>query len=515
MSAPPLAFGPFILDMDRGTLSREGRRLSVGHKGLLLLHALLQSSGKPVDKASLMDVAWPGIAVEESNLSVQIAALRKLLGPTEDGGEWIATVPRIGYRFAGSTGRVSAAGGPSDRNEPVAEQRPSIAVLPFSMATDGADKEYIADGITEDIITALARFRWFRVTARSSSFAYKGKSMDVRQIARQLGVRYVLEGTVRHSTPRQRISTRLIDATTGSHLWAERYDVEMTEIFAIQDEIAERVAGAIEPELLKTESRPATTRHTGNATAWDFVRQGTWHFHKITAEGHLAARNLFRQACATDPDLPESHIWLARVSAGIVGYGWSSSPATDLREGMQAAAKAIYLDGKDPYAHYSFAIVSAYADAPSQAALAAERAIELSPSFALGHLVLGMARLYGGQAADAIEPLEHGLRLNPNDPQNFVWYNLLAFAKLFSSHPQQALTDATKALAIRPTWRPSLETLICCKIALGRLDEADRCATRHAELEKPAGDIFGPFRRLNPAWQCQIVDALSKVGIRQ
>ena len=513
-----LAFGPFVLDMDRGALLRDGRTLTIGHKALLLLHALLQSPGNPLGKASLMDAAWPGTAVEESNLSVQIAALRKLLGATEDGGQWIATVPRVGYRFAGPvTANLRSAADelPAAATTAVPEQRPSIAVLPFSITTGGADKEYLADGITDDIITALARFRWFRVIARNSSFVYKGRSVDVRQIARDLGVRYVLEGSVRHSPTRVRLSTRLIEATSGSHLWAERYDLEMAEMFAIQDEIAERVAGAIEPELLNTESISATTRHTGNMTAWDLVRQGTWHFHKVTKEGHLAARNLFRQACATDSDLPESHIWLARVSAGIAGYGWSNAPATDLKEGMEAAAKAIYLDAKDPYAHYAFAIVSAYADAPAQSTLAAEKAIELSPSFALGHLVLGMARLYGGHAADASGPLAHGLRLNPNDPQNFVWYNLLSLAELFSGHPEPALVSATKAVAVRPTWRPSLETLICCNVALNQLDEARRCAARHGELEKPAGDIFAPLRRLNPSWQKQVSDALLDVGIHE
>jgi TolB-like protein len=518
MSKQSLAFGPFVLDMDRGALLRDGRNLSIGHKALLLLHALLQSAGRPLDKASLMEAAWPGTAVDESNLSVQIAALRKLLGATQDGGEWIATVPRVGYRFAGPLTATQLSAG--DTLPPVTAtgattRRPSIAVLPFSITTDGADKEYLADGITDDIITALARFRWFRVAARNSSFVYKGRSVDVRQIARELGVHYVLEGSLRHSPPRLRLSTRLIDAATGSHLWADRYDLEIAEMFAIQDEIAERVVGAIEPELLKTESMPATTRHTGNMTAWDLVRQGTWHFHKVTKEGHVRARDLFRQACTTDPDLPESHIWLARVSAGIAGYGWSDAPTVDLKEGMQAAAKAIYLDAKDPYAHYAFAIVSAYADAPAQAVLAAEKAIELSPSFALGHLVLGMARLYGGLAADAVDPLVHGLRLNPHDPQNFVWYNLLAFAQLFSGDPEQALISATKGLSVRPTWRPSLETLICCNVALDRRDEARRCATRYAELDGPAGDIFAPLRRLNPCWRKQVSDALLTVGIHE
>ncbi len=306
-------FGPFMLDMDRGMLSRQGRPVAVGQKGLLLLQAFLRSPGKILDKASLMDAAWLGVAVEESNLSVQIAALRKLLGTAHDGSEWITTVPRVGYRFAGPVAPQTAA---AERAEGNAQPRPSIAVLPFAMIGE-SDKEYLADGLTEDIITALSRFRWFRVIGRSSAFTFKGKQMDVLQAARELGARYVLHGSVRQSALRLRITAQFIDASDGSNVWAERYDLEMADVFAIQDEIAERVAGAIEPELLKTESHLAAMRHTGNMTAWDLVRQGMWHFHKLTREGHLAARTLFRRACAIDPDLPESHIWLGRVSAGI------------------------------------------------------------------------------------------------------------------------------------------------------------------------------------------------------
>jgi TolB-like protein len=501
-----LAFGPFTLDPARETLSRDGRPVSVGHKGLLLLQALLRAPGQAVEKASLMDAAWPGLAVEDSNLSVQIAALRKLLGTSDDGHQWIATVPRVGYRFVGSvdSAKDAATAAPSP-----AQPRPSIVVLPFSLTGDGS-RQYLADGITEDIITSLARFRWFRVAARNSSFALKDRLPDIRQIARELGARYVLEGSIRHAAPQLRISVQLIDAVDGHHVWAERYDLQMADAFAIQDEIAERVAGAIEPELLKTESRLAVTRHTGNMTAWDLVRQGTWHFHRITREGHVTARELFRQACAADQQLPESHIWLARVSAGIVAYGWSGDRSADIAEGLRAAAQAVMLDAKDPYAHYSLAIVSGYGNAPKQAIRSAEKAIELSPSFALGHLVLGMARLFDGQARAAVGPLEHGIMLNAHDPQNFAWHNLLAYAHLFAGEADAAIASASNALKVRPTWRPIFETLVCCYATIGRPDEARRFAREAERLESPAGDALAPLRELNPEWSRQIAALLAR-----
>ena len=504
------AFGPFVLDVDRGTLLREGRPIAVGHKGLLLLQALLQAPGQVVTKAELMDAAWPDTAIEESNLSVQIAALRKLLAPSPDGGAWIATVPRGGYRFAGSV-NIPDAVVPSAAQLIGLPHRPSIAVLPFTNVSGNKDQEYLADGITEDIITALTRFRWFRVIARNSSFAYKGKSVQAQHIARELGVRYLLEGSVRKSEQQVRVSVQLIDATSANHIWAERYDLQLTEAFAIQDAIAERVAGAIEPELLKTESLP-TGRHTGNMTAWDLVRQGTWHFHHICRDTHLRARQLFREACKNDPELVEAHIWLARVSAGVVAYGWSDKPAGDVKEGLDAALKAIHLDEKNPYSHYALAICSAYADAPEQAILAAEKTVEISPSFALGHLVLGMAHLFGGHTREASASLEHGLTLNAYDPQNFVWYGLLALAHLFAGNAEAALAAAVRAQKIRPTWQPTLETLACCYTSLDRVEEAQRCIAQARRLEKPAGDILAPLGARNPQWTEQMTGMLHKAG---
>src|SRR5215510_12828696 len=309
--ATKIAFGSFVLDVDRGTLVRRGRPIALSSKGLQLLLTLLRAPGQVLSKADLMRAAWSDAAVEESNLSVQIAALRKQLGPTTDGGDWIATIPRVGYRFVGLSAIEPMEGiGEPKVSGTEREHRPSIAALPFDNLSGDKEQEYLADGITEDIITALTRFRWLFVIARNSSFAYKHKSLGAKQIAQELGVEYLIEGSVRKSGQQIRISAQLVEATSSKHIWAERYDLELTEVFAIQDEIAERVAGAIEPELLRTEGAQAAARHTGNITAWDLVRRGTWHFHQVTRENHLKARELFRQACKLDPELPEAHLWL-------------------------------------------------------------------------------------------------------------------------------------------------------------------------------------------------------------
>ena len=492
-------FGPFFLDPERGSLTRESRPVAVGHKGFLLLNALVQQPGTVVTKSQLIQAAWPDLAVEDSNLSVQIAALRKLLGPQSDGSDWITTVSRVGYRFAGAVQELSAA---TDRvpaaKEPLEPRpRPSIAILPFA-SLSGPEQEYLADGISEDIIIALTRFRWFRVIGRNSSFAYKGRSIAADQIAHELDVRYVLNGSVRRSPQQIRISVQLSDAASGGNVWAERYDVAMTEAFAVQDAIAERIVGAVEPEMLKAESLPGSSRHSGNVTAWELVRQGTWQFHQIVHHSHLSARELFRKACAIDPYLAEGPIWLARVSAGLVAYGWSDNPSQDIMEGLDAALKAIRLDDKNPYSHYALAICSAYGNAPEQAVLAGEKAIELAPSFALGHLVLGMAHLFRGSAAEAIPPLQHGLTLNVHGPQNFVWYDLLALAHLIEGDAASALEAATRSRKVRPSWRPTYEILAVCCAELGQDDQMQACVQAISSLDVPPGDALQPVRRKHP-----------------
>lgn len=503
-------FGPFTFDADRATLSRDGRRLDAGHRALGILHALLNANGHAVTKAQLIDFAWPGAVVEQSNLSVQIAALRKLLGPTAGGEDWIATVARIGYRFAESITVAEAAEDSTTESAPV---QPSVAVLPFDNLSGEADKEYFVDGITEDIIAGLSRFRWFFVIARNAAFAFKHKTPE--DVAQALAVRYVLAGSVRKSGNRIRISAELVDARSATTLWADRYDLEFGELFSVQDRITEQVVGAIEPQLLKSESALAIARRRGvrDMTGWDLVHQGTWFFHRITRPTHLRARELFREARNADPQLPEAYAWLGRVSAGIVAYGWSENEAADLREGIEAALKAVQLDEKNPYSHYALAITSVFASEFDQAIRAAEKAVELSPGFALGHLVLGMARLYSGDALRAVGCLERGLQLNPHDPQNFVWHNVLATALLLQRKLDSAIQQATNALKVRPNWRPAMTTTLCCYQAMGQNSGVRECIERLSQCEASA-DALGPLWRTNGRWREEMTSLLGQAGWR-
>ena len=494
------AFGPFMLDVARGTLTRDGSALAIGQRGLRILQALLDARGEVVGKAELMQHAWPGLVVEDSNVSVQVAALRKLLGPARDDGEWIVTVPRAGYRLLGAVAVEDTSLAPLDTHPSQRGGPPSLAVLPFTNLSDDPSRDYFADGVTEDIIAALTRFRWFSVVGRNASHVYKVRRADASTTARELGVRYLLEGAVRQAANRVRISAQLCDAMAGHCLWADHYDFDMVDVFVVQDTITQQVAGAIEPELLKSEGGFAARRHSGSVSAWDLVAQGAWYFHHVTEPTHLAARELFRQARLADPESTQAHLWLGRVNAGLVAYGWSKAPAVDLQEGLEAALRAVGLDDESPYAHYSLAIVSVYMESFERATRAAEKAIELSPCFALGHLVSGMSHLFSGRARPAIESLLRGLALNRRDPQNFIWYHLLALAQLFDGNVEAGLQSAVAALKLRPAWRSSAQAAAACCAALERIDEARQWHRHLLTLPVASGDAMQPLWRRNPHW---------------
>jgi TolB-like protein len=505
------AFGPFLLDSARGTLTRDGAALAVGQRGLRILQALLEAGGQPVPKAELMRFAWPGLVVEDSNLSVQVTALRKLLDtPARAGADWIVTVQRLGYRLPDVAAVEETQLAPLDHGGPPDPGgRPGIAVLPFTHAEDDPAQEYVADGVTEALITALTRFRWFTVTGRNASHVYKLRPAD-GGIAAELGVRYLVEGSVRKSGAQVRISVRLVEAPGGACLWAEQYDVGDVALFEVQDRIVQQVAGAIEPELLKS-SGHLVARRGGSMSAWDLVAQGSWLFHHVTRPTHLKARERFRQASRIDPELAEARLWLGRVNAGLVAYGWSDDPAADLREGRAAALEAVQLDEKNPYAHYALAIVSNYADDFALALRSADKAIEISPSFALGHLVHGMAALFAGEAARAARSLDQGLKLNRYDPQNFVWYTLQALALLFDERSEAALEHAVAALKVRPTWRPALRVAAAASAALGRDAAAADWLRQWSQMTAGSSDALQPLWRGHPRWNERIEQLLQPV----
>jgi adenylate cyclase len=378
--------------------------------------------------------------------------------------------------------------------------RPSIAVLPLENMSNDADQEYFADGITEDLILALTRSRWLSVMARNSAFSLKGEGLSGVEAGRKLGVQYVLAGGVRRSGSRLRVSVQLQDTSTGSTLWAHRFDSEMADIFALQDEIVSAVAGEIEPELLKHEGERGLAR-SGSLNAWDLVRRAMWEFHKFKPESHQRACELCRQALEAEPNSPDPYIWFARACAGLAAYGWVDEPGARLREGMSAARKAVELDDKNPYAHYALAITHLYDRDFETAFRAAQYAKALNPSFALAHLVLGATALHLGRIDEAITSLEYGLRNSPFDPQGFVWFFFLALAQFESGDIDGSLDAVGHALDLRPGWAPACKIKAACWRAQGRVEQA-REILDHIAAQAPGADLNALI--LNPEWVTKI-----------
>jgi TolB-like protein/class 3 adenylate cyclase len=358
--------------------------------------------------------------------------------------------------------------------------KPSIAVLPFVNMSGDREQEYFADGVTEDIITALSHYRWFFVIARNSTFAYKGRALDVKQIARELGVRYVLEGSVRRSASRVRATAQLVDAETGTHLWAERFDRDFSDVFALQDEITQSVVAAIEPEMLLVEGKRATRKNVASLDAFDNCMRGIWHFQQFARDENRVAEGLLRRAIDLDPNLALAHSYLTRTLNNRVWLGWSEDVDKDIADEFAAASRAVALDERDPYSHYALSQAAMLTLHHEQSVAAAQRAIDLSPNFALGYFALGHIRIYVGRSSEAIDPLLRCLRLNPSDRQSEVYLGMTALAQYHIGNFEDSSEHCRRALRVRPH-RWILRILLA---ALGQLDRREEAAAALAELEE-------------------------------
>ena len=299
VSVDVFLFEAFRFDRRAGTLFRQDEArlvpVRIGSRALAVLDILVAHRGDLVSKEEIMDAVWPRTAVEENNLTVQISALRRILDRGRAGGSCIQTIAGRGYRFAEAVSRPTPA---ATRSLP---DKPSIAVLPFQNISGELEQQYFVDGMVEEIITALSRIRWLLVIARNSSFTYKGQAIDVKQVGRELGVRYVLEGSVRKAGQRVRIAAQLIDATTGAHLWADRFDGSLEEIFKLQDEVASGVAGVIEPALQAAEAARSVSRPTTELSAYDLYLRALAHSLAYEKEQFARALELLAQALERDP----------------------------------------------------------------------------------------------------------------------------------------------------------------------------------------------------------------------
>jgi len=350
--------------------------------------------------------------------------------------------------------------------------RPAIAVLAFDNLSGDREQEYFADGIAEDLITRLSAFRLFPVIARNSSFAYKGKSVDVKRVSQELGVRYVVEGSVRKAGEQIRISAQLIDATSGHHVWAERYDRELRDIFALQDEIIETIIGSLVPTLGRAERYRAARQAPQNLHAWDCVQRGWWHVYQSTKDDAAEARSLFQKAKELDPHFSLAFSGLAISHLQQLGYQWSERPAQSLADGLQAAEKSVALDEGEPQSQVALGLACTSAGHYERAVVAFERTIELNPSYAAAYWGLGRALCYLDRPDEGVGMIEKAIRLSPHDPAMHEFLFDLGVAHFLAGRYEEATAWEKRSLQSRPGQPGAYRVLAASYGHLGRIEEA-------------------------------------------
>ena len=509
-------FGQFRLDPEAGILYRGTEPTMLGQRAVALLRLLLENAGIPVSKDSLVEAGWGGLAVADNNLTVQIAALRRVLAEAAGAESWIETLPRRGYRYVGPavvTNVADASATARAASAPTLPEKPSVAVLPFSNLSGDPQQEYFADGMVDDIITGLARINWLFVIARNSTFSYKGRAVDVKQVGRELGVRYVLEGSVRKAGRNVRVTGQMIDASTGVHVWAERYDRSSEDIFALQDEIALSAVGAIAPSVRKAEIERVRRKRPESLDAYDLVLQAQPDVDTGMPEQVTRALALLERAIALEPAYALAH-----------GNAAMCHHCLFLRAGLQEVnrtasirhARSAIVHGQDDALALTWAGFSIGMDAHDRAAAftALEAALAISPSSALTYILGSVILGWGGEAERAIEWSERGMRLSPFDSWAWAAFDAQAMSHLLRGRYEEACRAAYRSVQTNPAHSITYVQLAAALAKLGRLDEARAAATRVLELQ-PAFRYSRQFAGVNcaPALAETLGGALRAAGL--
>ncbi|HJU15003.1 MAG TPA: winged helix-turn-helix domain-containing tetratricopeptide repeat protein [Stellaceae bacterium] len=489
-----LIFGGFRLDRQglfRLGRAEDGEPVALGSRALDLFRLLAERDGEVVSKDAIMAAVWPGIAVAESNLTVQVASLRRVLDRNRTQGSCIQTVPGRGYRLAAAIIRPDhAVPAPP---APAPADRPSIAVLPFRNLNGDPEQQFVADGIAEEIVTALSRIRWLSVLAHDASFAYEGKLIDVKQVGRDLGVRYVLEGSLRKSGGRVRIAGRLVDTASGAYVWADGFDGTLDNIFDLQDEVASRVAGGVEPALQAAEAARSASRSTEDLTAYDLYLRASAMYLSSARQTPEALR-LLEKAVARDPYYGSALAWAAACCHRLLLTNRSGDRAADHRKAVEFARRALEVAGDDPgiLANVAGTLASLDEDISAMAALA-DRALVLNPSYARGWKISGTIRLWGGEPDTAIEHVETALRLSPRarvGPSLGVIGTALVASRRFG----EAVPKLLLAIQEDPSHPTAYRWLAACYAHMGRLDDARKIIARLLAITPVVVPDAGHFR---------------------
>jgi len=490
-----LSFGDYEIDLKRRELRRAKRPIHVEPQVFDLLVYLVRNRNRVVSKHDLIASVWDGRTVSDSTFTSRINAARKAIGDSGVDQKLIRTVPRKGFRFVAvaneQSNRVDSVGTPADQihDQPPAAlplpDRPAIAVLPFNNMSDDPEQEYFSDGISEDIITALSKLRWFFVIARNSSFTYKGKSVHMKQVSDELGVRYVVEGSVRKSGDRVRITAQLNDVSTGSHVWAEHYDRDLTDVFAVQDEITEAIVAAIEPQIYAAENFRARRKPPSSLDAWDLVMRALSHYWRVTRQDHLVAQALLEKAIAIDPDYGQALSVLATSHMFGVHLGWADIvTAAPIAE--RSALAAVQADSEDPWAHNALGSVYFSTRRLDNSLAEFELALQLNPNFSLAQGYYALALSYSGRWQEAYEAAQRAIRLSPRDPSSAIYYGIAAYAQFVGKNYVEAINLSREAIRQRGDLTGAYRVLT---VAAGMAGQAEVARAALQELRRAQPNI--------------------------
>lgn len=481
------SFNNYLLDSDKFELLKDGKPLKSEPQIIELLTFLVENNGRLLSKDEINQRIWKGRVVTDSALSSRIKALRQLLGDSGKAQQIIQTVPRKGFRFIAQVSSNSEpAGSVAGEAEPAdsGHTRPIIAVLPFLNLSSEPEQEYFSDGISSDVITHLGKHRWLRVIARNTTFGFKGKSIDTREIGKELKADYLIDGSVRRTGSRLRVDVSLIDAQTGHQVWTENYDRHVDDIFEVQDEITKTITARLEPEIGYAERHKVFAARPANLQAWDCYQLGIYHFYEFTSEGNQQAQTLLKEAQKLDENFGEAYAWWAyAVVLGMIYWETDYSPDL-LDDALRACVKALFIDRQNASFHALKARVHLARCEYNQAIDENQRAINMNSTFAAAHCGLGDSLAYEGRYDEAIGCFDTAIALSPNDPQLWAFYSYGALASIFKQDFEKALRWAELASTIPNCqyWATAHQA-----VSLALLDQTDEACKRAKRLvtERP------------------------------
>ena len=488
------SFDNHILDTSRRELRRGSELVAMQPQVFDLLAHLLKHRDRVVSRDDLIALVWGGRIVSDSTLDSRVNAARNAVGDNGKEQKLIRTLPRKGLRFVGHVnghsdgelpGTAAPQGGQQQQPALPLPDRPAIAVLPFDNMSGDQEQEYFSDGISEDIITALSKSRWFFVIARNSSFTYKGNPVHMTRVAAELGVRYVVEGSVRKSGDRVRITAQLNDTATGSHIWAEHYDRDLTDVFAVQDEITDAIVAAIEPQIYAAENFRSRRKPPNSIDAWDLVMRALSHHWRVTRTDSAAARALLERAIAIDPDYGQALSLFATNHMFGVHLGWTDI-ATSAPVAERAALAAIAADSEDSWAHTALGSVYFSTRRLDDSLAEFELALQLNPNFSLAQGYYALALSYSGRWQDAYAATQRAIRQSPRDPSLAIYYGVAAYAQFVGRNYCEAITLAREATRHRGDLTGAYRVLT---VAAGMAGQIDVAKAALAELRRTQPNI--------------------------